>query len=436
MQRLLQHHRAVLEQRGERRVGGDAIMQPIGGETDVMAAGDARLAAFAEARGGTQPQAQGRPSGERLHAAHEHHRPEHAPATAKPRREIDDAQCATVRVVEARLDDRGIAHVALFGAREIDHVDGEHAGRRFTALLLQQRREHRVAVGPRQARPHHARLLVDERGHLAVADDAVVHGAPVAASWPNHWRTAAGPGSHHSDLHARAHRDREAVVTPHRGESAVVGLIVADEDGLASAKRRLFHEFADRAVLGVRRGLHFDDGMAIEQGEVRHQRRGQQRHFGAQLVFELARLEEMQRQSRALVLEHQPAMARDQALQPGAHRRASCSSATGATCSAPCASRRSQPCSPASGNVGSANSRSRSAIVRPLTSATAPSAASRSRPSSKRELRVDEHRPGMIRELEQGSIHVEKQAPGDRGQRHRLHGGRFTRCELHHPRSI
>ena len=52
------------------------------------------------------------------------------------------------------------------------------------------------------------------------------------------------------------------------------------------------------------------------------------------------------------------------------------------------------------------------------------------------ELRIHDHCSRVIRELEQGSIHVEKQAPGSRGQRHRMYGGRFARRELHHPRSI
>ncbi len=75
-------------------------------------------------------------------------------------------------------------------------------------------------------------------------------------------------------------------------------------------------------------------------------------------------------------------------------------------------------------------------MVRPLTSATAPFAAERSRVEQLLERRVHGHRPRVIRELEQCSIHVEKQTPGSRGQRHRVYRGRFTRRELHHPRSI
>ena len=52
------------------------------------------------------------------------------------------------------------------------------------------------------------------------------------------------------------------------------------------------------------------------------------------------------------------------------------------------------------------------------------------------QFRVHGHRARVIRELEQGSIHIEKQTPGSRGQRHRVCRGRFTRRELHHPRSI
>ncbi len=197
---LFEHHRPVLEQRGQRCVGGHAVVQPVGREADVMTAGDAGLAAFAETCGGSQPQTQGRPAGERLHAAHEHHRPEHAATAAKSRREIDDAHGAAMAVVQPRLDDRGVAHVVLLGARQIDHVDGENTAVRFTALFLQQRGEHRIAIRAWQAGPHEPRLLVDERRHLAIADHSVVHGYTAFASWSNHCRTAAGPGSHHSAL--------------------------------------------------------------------------------------------------------------------------------------------------------------------------------------------------------------------------------------------
>src|SRR5687767_8034126 len=168
-----------------------------------MTAAYPRLAARAEARGRTQPQPQRRTSGQRLHAAHEHHRPEDAATAAKPRGEIEDAQRATVRIVETGFDDRGIAQVTLLRARQIDHVDGEHARVRIPTLLLQQRGKHRVAIGTRQARPDEARLLVDERGHLAIADDAIVHAGPAPFQSDNsssQTRTAAGPGSHHSDF--------------------------------------------------------------------------------------------------------------------------------------------------------------------------------------------------------------------------------------------
>ena len=200
VQRLLEHDRPALEQRRERCVGGQPVVQSVGREADVMTAESARLAAFAEAGGGREPQAQRRSSVERHHGAHEHHRAEHAAARTKARREIDDPQRTAVAVVEAGLDDGRVAQVTLLGVREVDEIDGEHALLRIAALLLQQRGEHRVAVRPRQTAPDEAGLLVDQRGDLAIADHAVIHALSMCASCVSHCRTATGPGSHHSDV--------------------------------------------------------------------------------------------------------------------------------------------------------------------------------------------------------------------------------------------
>ena len=135
----------------------------------------------------------------------------------------------------------------------------------------------------------------------------------------------------------------------HRRESAVVGLIVADENRQAAAKRLFFHECGHRAVLGVRRRLDLDDRVAIEQRELRHQRRGQQRHLGAQLVLELAApCRKCSASPAPLSSSSRPGWRAASRCRP-ARTSASCSSATGATCISPRASRRSQPCMPASG---------------------------------------------------------------------------------------
>ena len=182
MQRLLQHDGAILEQRGQRPVGGDAVIETVSAEADVMAAADPRLAALAVTRRRTQAQAQRRSAGERLHDAHEHHGPEYPAARTETWREIQDAHHAAMRVVEARLENRRVAQVTLFGARQVQHVDGEHALVRVAAFLLQQRGKHRIAIRSRQTGPHQPRLFVDQRGHLAIADHAVVHGCPASCS--------------------------------------------------------------------------------------------------------------------------------------------------------------------------------------------------------------------------------------------------------------
>ena len=115
-------------------------------------------------------------------------------------------------------------------------------------------------------------------------------------------------------------------------------------------------------------------GVTVEHREARHQRRREQRHLGAQLVFELARLEEMQRESRALVFEQQPGMPRDQPFEPVAHvrelldrarRHVQCAARIAPLAAVQARERQ----------IRAPNSRSRFAMVRPLTSATAPRAA-------------------------------------------------------------
>ena len=150
MQRPLQHDRPVLEQRRQRRVGGDAVIQSVGAETDVVAAVDPRLTAFAVTRGRAQSQAQCRPAGERLDGAHEHHGAEYAATRTKAWRKIQDTHHSAVRVVQAGLEDRRVAQVVLFGARQVQHVDGEHALSPHPRLLSAAARKtpdlHRVAA--------------------------------------------------------------------------------------------------------------------------------------------------------------------------------------------------------------------------------------------------------------------------------------------------
>ena len=70
-----------------------------------------------------------RPARKRLHDAHQHHRAEHAAASAVARAEVTDEQRTAVGVVQDRLDHRGVAPVALLRACEIDQVDGEDSVR-------------------------------------------------------------------------------------------------------------------------------------------------------------------------------------------------------------------------------------------------------------------------------------------------------------------
>ena len=237
----------VLEQRRQRRIGGHAVVQSVGAEADVMAAGDAGLAAFAEVRrwAAAAGASVGRPatgSTARTNIIG----PEHAPARAESRREIEDAHHAAVRVVQPRFEDGGVAQVGLLGAREIEHVDRRtrpcpnHRPPSAAARRTPGRR--RAAAGrPRPCAP--ARRSAPPPGNCRSLRSSRGHRQSVcSASCSSQRCTAAGPGSHHSDFTRGPDRDREPVEAPHRRESAVIGLVVADEDRHAPGERRFLHE--------------------------------------------------------------------------------------------------------------------------------------------------------------------------------------------------
>jgi hypothetical protein len=97
-------------------------------------------------------------------------------------------------------------------------------------------------------------------------------------------------------------------------------VIVADEHRRAASERGFAHERGHRAVLGVHRRLYLDDRVSVEQRELRHQWCGQHGHLRAQLALHVRRLQEMQRQCRALVLEQQSRVARRDRRESHAQR--------------------------------------------------------------------------------------------------------------------
>src|SRR5271170_6901182 len=109
-------------------------------------------------------------SPQRLDNAYEHHRPEHASKLPKPWTEIDDPNFASVGSGQPRLDDGGIAPIALALLHLVDQVDGENALSGIAARAREQRTQRGVRIRPRQASPDDATVRIEQAGHLAITD--------------------------------------------------------------------------------------------------------------------------------------------------------------------------------------------------------------------------------------------------------------------------
>ena len=102
---------------------------------------------------------------------HEADRSEDAAVLVEPRGEVDDFDPATVGVLHLGAQDRRVLEVVLPDRRSPFEFDVEPALR---TVAVEQRAEHRVAVEPRHAHPHDARVRVDQRPDAGVADNREV----------------------------------------------------------------------------------------------------------------------------------------------------------------------------------------------------------------------------------------------------------------------
>src|SRR5207302_6243038 len=116
-------------------------------------------------------------------------------------------------------------------------------------------------------------------------------------------QTPARLRSSRPDLH------RMAAQTVDRGEAVLIGGIVADEYGRASAERVLMHEFQHRRALVLARRLDLDDPLAALDAKrlaVFDQQRARQ---PVRIARQAGRPAIVQRQGESLVFEHETRMA-------------------------------------------------------------------------------------------------------------------------------
>ena len=134
---------------------------------------------------------------QRLDAPDQHARTEDAVILLEARREVGDLHRAAALIGQDCRKDGGVPLIALRGRGDVLH---HHIGEALVpplGVVLEQAAEHRVTIQARQAIPDDAAELIDQRRHMAVADDAEIQAAHAAASrnpanCPSQARTAAG----------------------------------------------------------------------------------------------------------------------------------------------------------------------------------------------------------------------------------------------------
>ena len=116
-------------------------------------------------------QAHARIALQRVHAAHQLRRAEHAFVQQKTRREIDHLDARALRVVEARAQYCGARIVGLLAAHHALQLDAHPGGTRLIVGAAEQRLENRRTVKARVAVPDDACALVDQGADGTVAED-------------------------------------------------------------------------------------------------------------------------------------------------------------------------------------------------------------------------------------------------------------------------
>ena len=135
---------------------------------------------------------------ERPHPAHDGGGFEKPRARKKSRRKVGDLQALTQAVKQLGFEHGGVGLVPLAAVGKVLNFYGKGAAPRVQpALGVQQGAEHRVTVKARQAAPHDAAALVDQRAEGAVANHA---------QGQRRWRGGAEGGRGLGSVHGRVRR--------------------------------------------------------------------------------------------------------------------------------------------------------------------------------------------------------------------------------------
>ena len=169
---MVEHERQAVAHEAHRHIGGQP-QHVLGQDPAHMVTAPGRLwHACAPVGQRARTHGDARAAGQWTHLADQADRPVEAVVLAPARGEIEDFQCAALRVTQHGAQDRSVGEVFLLAAREVLQLDGEVAA----GLLVgaEQGAEGGVAVEGGQAAPDNAGMFVDQGAEAAVADHAQI----------------------------------------------------------------------------------------------------------------------------------------------------------------------------------------------------------------------------------------------------------------------
>ena len=169
---MLEHHHALLQNGGNARIRRQPQIQVASRIADVVRATDHATLALAVVLHHREDHAHSRPPGQRPQDAHQRCRAKTAAVLAETRAEIRNREHRAVRIGQRGFENRGVSLIGLAGRYLLEQLHAPPALPGPRGRSGQQFAEHRIAVQSRQARPHVRALGVDQRCHLAIADQA------------------------------------------------------------------------------------------------------------------------------------------------------------------------------------------------------------------------------------------------------------------------
>ena len=167
-----EHHLFGDERRG--RIGRQPQRAPRHDVADVIGPASDLRSMGAVVEGGLQPDADPRRAIEGLDVADHRQWAEDTVVLAVAGREVRDLDAMAVPVEQPGHQDRGVVHVALFAALEIQQLNVVEAAVGVLGDRLQQAAEYRVAVEAGRATPGDPPPGIDEGRESAVADNSKV----------------------------------------------------------------------------------------------------------------------------------------------------------------------------------------------------------------------------------------------------------------------